>query len=115
MIVETENYEYNYLFSDLSNKHMLPILTRIKGRSIAEFGPLLSHAGEEFIFVLEGRIKVHTQHYEPVELLQGHGIYIDSTMGHAYVNAGDGEAVVLGVCSAETPNFAAAVGKSPTR
>lgn len=99
VIVETRNYEYNYLFSDISKKEMIPILTRIKARSIAEFGPLLSHSGEEFIFVLQGRIEVHTSHYEPALLETGHGIYIDSTMGHAYVNPGDSEALVLGVCS----------------
>ncbi|QIE57929.1 XRE family transcriptional regulator [Pikeienuella piscinae] len=109
VIVETKNYEYNYIFSDLRNKQMIPIITRVKARSISEFGPLLSHSGEEFIFVLEGKIEVHTQHYGPVELLQGHGIYIDSTMGHAYVNTGDDEATVLGVCSAESLSFASAV------
>lgn len=108
VIVETENYEYNYLCSDISSKQMTPILTRIKARSIAEFGPLLSHSGEEFIYVLQGRIEVHTSHYEPVELETGHGIYIDSTMGHAYLNVGETDALVLGVCSSASPGLASA-------
>jgi len=50
--------------------------------------------------VLDGRIEVHTEFYDPVVLEQGESIYIDSQMGHAYV-VGDGceEATVLGMCS----------------
>ena len=55
---------------------------------------------DEFIYVLEGRIEVHSEFYDPVALDVGQGIYIDSSMGHAYVVAeGCEEALVLGVCS----------------
>lgn len=38
--------------------------------------------------------------YDPVALCKGQGIYLDSSMGHAYVVAdGCEEALVLGVCS----------------
>jgi hypothetical protein len=50
--------------------------------------------------VIEGRIEVHTEFYDPVVLEVGESIYIDSQMGHAYVVApGCDEAVALGVCS----------------
>jgi uncharacterized cupin superfamily protein len=58
------------------------------------------HSGEEFIYVLEGGIKVLTEFYDPVVLQVGESIYIDSNMGHVYVTAdGCEEAMVLGVCS----------------
>jgi uncharacterized cupin superfamily protein len=58
------------------------------------------HSGEEYVYVLEGSIKVLTEFYDPVILNVGESIYIDSNMGHAYVTADGGEeAVVLGVCS----------------
>jgi mannose-6-phosphate isomerase-like protein (cupin superfamily) len=61
---------------------------------------LHNHSGEEYVYVLEGRIKVHTEFYDPVELNAGESIYIDSNMGHAYVTAaGCEEATVLAVCS----------------
>ncbi len=74
--------------------------TRIRAHSAHEFGELVRHQGEEFIYVLEGRIEVHSEFYDPVALETGEGIYIDSSMGHAYV-VGEGceEALVLGVCS----------------
>src|SRR3546814_7665492 len=82
---------------------MIPILTRIRAHSASEFGELVHHQGEEFIYVLEGRIEVHSEFYDPVTLDVGQGIYIDSSMGHAYVVAdGFDEALVLGVCSSRS-------------
>ena len=98
--VETDNYDYHYLCTDLRQKRMIPIITRIRAHSAHEFGDLVRHQGEEFIYVIEGRMAVHTEFYDPVVLEAGQGIYLDSSMGHAYVVAdGCEEAVCLGVCS----------------
>lgn len=98
--VNTKNYEYHYLCSELRGKRMIPILTRIRAKSAQEFGDLVRHSGEEYIYVLEGGIKVLTEFYGPVILNVGESIYLDSTMGHAYVTAENwDEATVLGVCS----------------
>ncbi|MDR6834883.1 MULTISPECIES: XRE family transcriptional regulator [unclassified Sphingopyxis] len=98
--VTTDNYDYHYLCTDLRQKRMIPIITRIRAHSAREFGELVRHHGEEFIYVLEGEIEIHTEFYDPVTLKTGQGIYLDSSMGHAYVVAeGFEEALVLGVCS----------------
>ncbi len=98
--VTTDNYDYHYLCTDLRQKRMIPIITRIRAQSAKEFGDLVRHHGEEFIYVIEGTIEVHSEFYDPVTLKQGESIYLDSAMGHAYVTAGNyEEAVVLGVCS----------------
>ena len=98
--VNTDNYDYYYLCTDLRRKRMIPIITRIRAHSAREFGELVRHQGEELIYVLEGRVEVHTEFYDPVTLEVGESIYIDSSMGHAYVVAdGCEEALVLGVCS----------------
>ncbi len=98
--VTTPNYDYYYLCTELRRKRMIPVLTRIRAKSLGEFGDLVRHSGEEYVHVLEGRIVVHTEFYDPVTLDNGEGIYIDSNMGHAYVAAeGCDEALVLGVCS----------------
>ena len=100
--VTTPNYDYYYLCTELRRKRMVPVLTRIRAKSLSEFGDLVSHAGEEYIHVLEGTIVVHTEFYDPVTLKSGEAIYIDSNMGHAYVAAEDcDEALVLGVCSSD--------------
>jgi len=41
-----------------------------------------------------------------VVLTAGQGIYIDSTMGHAYLAKDCESALVLGVCSSEEPDLA---------
>jgi transcriptional regulator with XRE-family HTH domain len=98
--VNTRNYDYYYLCAELRRKRMIPVLTRIRAKSVGEFGELVHHSGEEFIFVLEGRVEIHTEFYDPIVLEAGESIYIDSNMGHAYVAAeGCDEASVLGVCS----------------
>ena len=101
----TPSYDYLYLCTEIQRKRMVPVVARVKARSLAEFGPLVHHSGEEFIYVLEGAIEVHTEHYAPVRLDKGGSIYIDSTMGHGYVAVGEGVATVLGVCSSPEPDL----------
>jgi transcriptional regulator with XRE-family HTH domain len=98
--VNTKNYDNYYLCPELRRKRMIPVLTHIRAKSAEAFGELIRHSGEEYIYVLQGAIKVITEFYDPVVLSRGESIYIDSNMGHAYVAAeGCDEAVVLGVCS----------------
>ncbi|MDR0183268.1 helix-turn-helix domain-containing protein [Lysobacter arvi] len=98
--VTTPNYDYFYLCPELRRKRMIPVITRVRAKSIEEFGELVHHSGEEYIHVLEGRAEVHTEFYDPIVLEAGQSVYIDSNMGHAYI-AADGceEVVLLGVCS----------------
>ena len=104
--VVTPNYDYEYLCADLREKRMVPIVTRIRAHDLGEFGELLRHQGEEFIFVLEGTVEVHLQFYTSVTLRTGQGIYLDSSMGHAYTAKDCDSALVMAVCSSEDPNLA---------
>lgn len=99
IIIDTQNYKYRYLCAEITNKRMVPIHARIKASNLQEFGPLEQHGGEEFLIVLEGEIEVHSEFYAPVTLKRGESIYLDSTMGHAYLNAGDQDAEVFCVCT----------------
>lgn len=98
--VQTDNYDYYYLCPELRRKRMIPVLTRVRAKTLDEFGALVHHSGEEFIYVLEGRVEVHTEFYDPIVLEAGESVYIDSNMGHAYIAAeGCEEGVLLGICS----------------
>ena len=98
--VTTPNYDYFYLCPELRRKRMIPVLTKVRAKSLEEFGDLVRHSGEEYIHVLEGRAEVHTEFYDPIVLEAGESVYIDSNMGHAYIAAeGCDEALLLGVCS----------------
>lgn len=98
--VQTPNYDYYYLHPELRRKRMIPVGAVVRAKSLAEFGEPVRHAGEEFFYVLRGRIAVHTEFYDPVVLEVGQSMYIDSTMGHAYLVAdGCEEAELIGVMS----------------
>ena len=98
--VETPNYDYYYLCTELRRKRMIPVITKIRAQSVEQFGDLAHHAGEEYVYVLKGKVVVATEFYDPVTLSEGQSIYIDSSMGHAYLTAeGCDEAEVLGVMS----------------
>lgn len=103
--VDTPNYNYQYLCADLRDKRMVPILARIRAHSPEEFGELIRHKGEEFVYVLEGCIEVHLQFYTPLRLQAGQGVYLDSTMGHGYIAKDCESALVLAVCSSDDTNL----------
>jgi transcriptional regulator with XRE-family HTH domain len=98
MLIETPNYDYRYLNTELSQKAMVPILITIRARSVVAFDQFSRHSGEEFIYVLKGSIEVHSEHYAPTLLQEGDAMYLDSTMAHAFIVLGDRDALMLNVC-----------------
>jgi len=99
-IIDTGHYFYRYLAADLLNKHFVPIVGEIRARSIEEFGDLIPHSGEEFVYVLEGVLEIHTNQYAPLRLEVGDSMYFDSEMPHAYIAAAPGPCRILSICSA---------------
>jgi transcriptional regulator with XRE-family HTH domain len=100
----TSQYDYEVFATELVAKRMVPLITRVKARTIADFPRLLGHAGEEWIYVLKGAIEIHTEYYAPVILRQGDSIYIDCGMGHASISIGEEDAELLSVVfGQETP------------
>lgn len=98
---DTRNYAYEILCADLTQKRMIPLLARIKAREIKAFGPMLAHDGEEVFYVLEGRVVLHSEFYEPTELKAGDCVYFDSRMGHGCVARGVEDAVIFWVCASD--------------
>jgi transcriptional regulator with XRE-family HTH domain len=109
-IIESKSYLHVYPAAELLNKKLIPIIVEVRARSLEEFGELVRHSGEEYTYVLEGEIDVHTSAYAPVRLKAGDSIYMDSRMGHAYVAAVDTPCRVIAVCSGTESQMIAAVG-----
>jgi transcriptional regulator with XRE-family HTH domain len=97
----TPNRDYQYLCADLRMKRMVPIIERIRAGDVTDSEALSRHTGEGFLFVLEGRIEVHLEFYNPAIVAQGHGIYFDSTQAHRYAAKGCDSALVLAVYSGD--------------
>lgn len=99
--IETRSYLNQFLATDLLNKRFVPILGEGFVTSIDDFGEMIRHQGEEFCYVLEGTLELHTELYAPVILEAGESIYFDSGMGHAYISIGEVPLKVLCICSGE--------------
>jgi transcriptional regulator with XRE-family HTH domain len=100
-VIETETYGHIYPATDLLNKRFVPIVAEIRARSLAEFPEMIRHPGEEYTYVLEGTVRLHTELYAPVTMEVGDSIYFDSGMGHVYLAVGPGPCRVLSICSGD--------------
>lgn len=96
---ETENYTYEMLFPDIRGKRMVPMMGTLKPETDMRFDRMVSHPGEEFLMVMEGRVKVRLEEREDVILDTGDAIYFDSGRGHLYASALDRPARILVVCT----------------
>jgi transcriptional regulator with XRE-family HTH domain len=104
----TPYYEHILLCNDLKDKDMIPFKTRVIARSFKDFDDWSRHVGEEFVYVLSGKIELFTEFYEPVRLGPGDSWYIDSRMGHRVISVSPQAAEVLWVSTTNprtTPNI----------
>jgi transcriptional regulator with XRE-family HTH domain len=100
-IVETDTYRYRFVATDLLNKRFIPIFGESYIRSIDKFGEMFRHPGEEFTYVIEGALELHTELYAPIRLEAGDAIYFDSGVAHAYIDVGNPPCRTLTICSGD--------------
>jgi transcriptional regulator with XRE-family HTH domain len=98
-VIETDNYIHLYPNTDLLARPFVPIIAELKARSLEEFGPLISHDGEEYVYVLQGTVLVYTEFYAPYRLEVGDSMHIDSNMGHAYIAGTSDTCKLMSICS----------------
>jgi len=95
---EQYGYVYESLAPEKINRLMEPFLVTL---TPTEFGEFSSHDGQEFLFVLEGAIRVQVG--KEVEVLRpGDSIYYDSTHPHLVKCYGPRPAKILAVIHAGT-------------
>jgi transcriptional regulator with XRE-family HTH domain len=112
-VIDTGPYRHVYLATDLLSKSFTPIVAEVRARSMADFGELIRHPGEEFAYVLEGEIELHTDIYAPLALRTGDSVFFDSSMGHAYLAAASGPCRILSIST--DPGQGAALAAAATR
>jgi transcriptional regulator with XRE-family HTH domain len=100
---KSDFYTYTAHGTELSNKTMVPLLMQIKTHELPPREDWSVHDGEEFVYVLDGVVELHTEQYAPAILEKGDSCYLDSTMRHAYVSKSAGEATVLAICLSIVP------------
>jgi transcriptional regulator with XRE-family HTH domain len=93
----TGRYDFELLCADLAHKNMMPSKNRIVVTSLEDAGGLRGHEGEEFVYVLNGALYLHSEQYVPALLETGDSMYFDSNMPHAYVAVDDNGADILSI------------------
>lgn len=86
---------HHFLATDIASKDFCPCLVEVD----ATGGDSLGHAGEEFIFVIKGRVKFLCEGYAPIVLEVGDSVYFDATLAHRYLREGKEKAQILCVYS----------------
>ncbi|MEL6124857.1 MAG: cupin domain-containing protein, partial [Pseudomonadota bacterium] len=97
----TATYEHELLGADLTRKSMLPYRTRVRARSMEDFEGWVRHDGEEFLYVLTGRVRFFTEFYEPADMSRGDSAYYDASMGHNVITISEEDAYILWITSLE--------------
>jgi transcriptional regulator with XRE-family HTH domain len=114
-VIETDSRVQHYLSTDLLNKHFTPIISECLAHTLEEFGEFMHHPGEEFVYVIEGALELHTNCYVPVVLQTGESMYFDSTMKHAYVAHGSARCRFLCICTVPRESSHGRSGLSETK
>lgn len=100
--IDTPQFRFELLCDEALAKPFLVFRADVLCRSIAEFGPLQSHTGQEQIVVQSGRVEVWLEQFKPRLLEPGDSIAFDSRLGHAVVSVDPGPpASVLWVCDSQ--------------
>ncbi|MBO9605303.1 MAG: cupin domain-containing protein [Paenibacillaceae bacterium] len=98
----TSKIRWFLLVSHTRGKMMEPLVAILEPGAYSG-DPGSAHAqGEEFLMVLEGRIKLWLDNKE-YELSEGDSFYFDATIVHRYMNMADGPSVMLAIAS--PPSF----------
>jgi quercetin dioxygenase-like cupin family protein len=89
----TDNYAYTTLTPGAENKHLKAFRVAIEPQQDHE-GVGYQHEGEEFVYVLQGRIEITVGDH--VNLLEeGESLHFNSGIRHRMRNASDGESEML--------------------
>ena len=109
---ETPLGTYEALSSEIAMKALQPSLVRVPaGRS--KPAAMSSHAGEELIYILRGRVRFYMEPYSPTVLEPGDSVHFDSLMRHGFIALGDEDAVMLSVSVFDRENTRKMMEDSP--
>lgn len=114
VVYRGQAFSYEFLSTQAVGKQMSPILGIVHARRINGPEDFAHHHGEEFIFILSGRVDVHFETGVVVALAKGDSLYFDSRVGHAYVSTSRQPAHTIGACTSETSLMRSAHEQTPS-
>lgn len=90
-----EHLNFYSLAQDKTGRHMEPFMIDIEPSTHSDY-KLSSHEGEEFIYVLQGKVEINYGK-EVYQLSEGDSIYLDSIVSHNVHAPANQKAKILGV------------------
>lgn len=93
--VVQSNADYEWVCGDFLYRKLVAGIVRVTARSLAEHGPMVTHPGEEFVYVIEGPVIFATAGFAEVTLQTGDCMQFDSSIPHAWFSGPEKEARVL--------------------
>ena len=73
---------------ELMRKAFTPIVIEVTVDDVVAHGELRRDEGEAYLMVLDGALAMHSEHYAPLKLKVGDGIYFDARGGYALIRDG---------------------------
>ena len=99
---DAATYLYEPLATGLKRKLIDASFVVVRARDPSEFDALVTHPGEELVFVLSGEVELHSEFYAPIRLGPGDSVYYDARMGHALISVGEEDATLLNIVTGGT-------------
>ncbi len=80
-----KRWDLENLCDDFIQKRNVFWKMTVKCRAVEDYGPLSTHPGEEFLYIIDGVMELHTSLYKPLRLETGDSILFDAMTPHAYI------------------------------
>ncbi|MFM0161566.1 XRE family transcriptional regulator [Paraburkholderia sediminicola] len=102
VLYQGHSVSYQFLSTQAGGKQMSPMHGFIHARKFNGPEDFSQHHGEEFVYILNGKVEVYFADGRRVTLNRGDTIYFDSSIGHAYVSVGRRPAEYIAACTSES-------------
>lgn len=73
---------------ELIRKAFTPVVIEVTAADLDSHGEFRRDEGEAYVMVLDGALAMHSEHYAPLKLQTGDGVYFDARAGYALIRDG---------------------------
>ena len=98
VVYRANRYLYGMLATEWAHKKMTPMYGRVQPGTPIDAADFSKHAGEEFIFVLDGCLILQFENGQTQTLNRHDSIYFNSALGHHYLCGSEAPVEMLVVC-----------------
>ena len=102
VLYQGHSVSYQFLSTQAGGKQLSPMRGFIHARKFNGPEDFSQHLGEEFVYILSGKVEVYFSDGRCITLNRGDTLYFDSSIGHAYISVSRSPAEYIAVCTSES-------------